>query len=311
MGLAGSRFSYILEWLSSDTRDSLEYLTMWNTQGFEQQKKFFENLVRTGTLAHAYVFSGQEMIGKRMFARDLFTIANRQARFASHDPDLCELAPKTSEGEASIYIEDIRDLKKFLSLKAFQGPYRFVIIDDAHRMTTEAANSLLKVLEEPSSGTVFVLVTSQPELLPQTISSRCQHIHFLSHSAELIKQALVKQDLLNSADRELISSMAGGRLGWAITMAKPDNLKALKKAVGDFATILKKPLTERMTYAKTLYEKEQYQQYIPLWLYWAYSRKQDLPNAHRVLSGLLNLQHYISHPQYNHRLLLENTLINL
>ena len=94
---------------------------MWTVQGFSQQKKFFENTARSVGFAHAYVFSGQEMIGKKVFAHDLFTMANRHARFASHDPDLCELAPRVAEGESKIYIEDIRDLKKFLSLKLLKG----------------------------------------------------------------------------------------------------------------------------------------------------------------------------------------------
>jgi DNA polymerase III subunit delta' len=287
---------------------------MWTVKGFEQQKEFFENIVRSGPaaagLAHAYLFSGQEMIGKKMFARDLFTMANRHARFANHNPDFLELAPHVAEGEASIYIEDIRDLKKFLSLKIFQGPYRFVIIDDAHRMTTEASNSLLKALEEPSAMTVFILVTSQPEQLPQTISSRCQDISFLPHPKKAIEQCLAQCDLSKS-DREFIANMAGGRLGWALTMAKPDNFKVLKKATNDFILLLKKPLTDRMQYAKTLCEKEQHCQYVTLWLSWAYSHKNDLPNAPRILSSLLALSHYVVQPQYNHRLLLENTLINL
>ncbi|OGN27657.1 MAG: hypothetical protein A2941_01560 [Candidatus Yanofskybacteria bacterium RIFCSPLOWO2_01_FULL_49_17] len=290
---------------------------MWTINGFEQQKKFFENLARAsppaGGLAHAYIFSGPEMIGKKMFARDLFTIANRMARFALHDPDLCELAPRLAEGETWIYIDDVRDLKRFLSLKAFQGPYRFVIIDDAHRMQEAAANAMLKALEEPNPMVVFVLVTSQPELLPQTIGSRCQHIHFQPYSQKDMERCLAKYDLART-DRELVAGMAGGRLGWAIQMSEPDNLKALKKAIGDFASLLKKPLSERMQYAKTIYENEQYGQYVPLWLHWAYSQRETLggpKDAARILSGLLDLNYYISQPQYNHRLLLENTLINL
>jgi len=287
---------------------------MWTVTGFEQQKKFFEGLVRqsppAGGLAHAYIFSGQEMIGKKMFAHDVFTMANRQARFASHNPDLCELAPRVADDETWIYIEDVRNLKRFLSLKAFQGPYKFVIIDDAHRVQDAAANAMLKILEEPSPMTVFILVTSQPEQLPQTISSRCQHIHFLPHSEKTIEQSLTKSDL-TKAERELVAGMADGRLGWALTMAKPDNLKTLKKAVADIVGLLKQPLTARMQYAKTLHEKELSGSYVPLWLHWVYSQRTTLPYAHRVLSGLLTLHQYISQPQYNHRLLLENTLINL
>ncbi len=282
----------------------------WRTTGFIQQKKIFENLVKQDALSHAYIFQGPEQIGKKLFAQDVFVLANGQDKFDSTDPDFFAIAPRVTEGETKIYIEDIRDLKTFLSLKPFRGPYQFAIIDDAHRLTPEASNAFLKLLEEPTGKVVFILITSQPQELLQTISSRGQHISFLPHNDEVVVQALTTSKL-SKTDQELVTSLAGGRIGWAITAAENKNIKDIKQAINDFGAILKSPLAERMLFAKDLFEKQDYKEQVNYWLAWAYTNRSSLPNAHNVLSQLLMLHQYINQPQYNHRVLLENTLINL
>ena len=282
---------------------------MWQTIGFTKQKKVFENLIEQDALSHAYIFQGPEQIGKKLFAQDLFVKANNRNTLDPADPDLFILAPAIEEGDTKIYIENIRDLKTFLSLKPFYGPYQFVIIDDAHRLTPEASNAFLKLLEEPTGKVVFILVTSQPQELLATISSRAQHISFLQHSDKVVAEALV-QTKLSKADQEMIAGISRGRIGWAM-QATNKSVKDIKEAIADFGTILKSPLGERMVFAKTIFEKHPYQEEVNYWLSWAYANRATLPNAHRVLTQLLTLHQYIQQPQYNHRALLENTLINL
>lgn len=282
----------------------------WRTTGFAQQKKMFEGLIEQGGLSHAYIFQGPDQIGKKLFAQDLFVLANKRDKFDSSDPDLFNIAPRLAEDETKIYIEDIRDLKTFLSLRPYYGPYQFVIIDDAHRLTPEASNAFLKLLEEPTGKVVFVLITGQPQELLQTISSRGQHISFLPHNHKIVAESITSTKL-SKTDQELITALARGRIGWAITAGEGGNLKEIKQAVTDFSTILKSPLAERMLFAKTLFEKQPYQEQINYWLAWAYTNRATLPNSHHVLSQLLMLHQYINQPQYNHRALLENTLINL
>ncbi|OGM97497.1 MAG: hypothetical protein A2735_02065 [Candidatus Yanofskybacteria bacterium RIFCSPHIGHO2_01_FULL_41_21] len=282
----------------------------WRTIGFDNQKKTFEDLIKQGALSHAYIFQGPKHIGKKMFAQDLFVQVNGREKFDSTDPDLFNIAPRVTEGDTKIYIEDIRDLKTFLSFRPYYGPYQFVIIDDAHRLTPEASNAFLKLLEEPTGKVVFVLVTSQPQELLQTISSRGQHISFLPHNDKIVAQSLVITKL-SKTDQELVTALARGRIGWAITASESGNIKDIKQAVVDFSTILKSPLAERMLFAKTLFEKQPYQEQVNYWLAWAYTNRATLTNAHHVLSQLLMLHQYINQPQYNHRALLENTLINL
>jgi len=282
----------------------------WRTTGFAQQKKTFENLIEQGGLSHAYIFQGPEQIGKKLFAQDLFVKVNKREKFDITDPDLFMIAPRVTEGDTKIYIEDIRDLKTFLSLRPYYGPYQFVIIDDAHRLTPEASNAFLKLLEEPTGKVVFMLITSQPQELLQTISSRGQHISFLPHNDKVVTQALAIAKL-SKTDQDLIIALAQGRIGWAITASEKGNIKDIKQAVADFGAILKSPLAERMLFAKNLIEKQPYQEQINYWLAWAYTNRATLPNVHHILSQLLMLHQYINQPQYNHRALLENTLINL
>lgn len=290
----------------------------WRTTGFAQQKKTFENLIEQGALSHAYIFQGPEQIGKKLFAQDLFVKVNRRDKFDIVDPDLFLIAPRGNDEDdlpagrqgTKIYIEDIRDLKTFLSLRPYYGPYQFVIIDDAHRLTPEASNALLKLLEEPTGRVILTLITSQPQELLQTISSRGQHISFLPHNDKVVAQSLTTTKL-SKTDQELVTALARGRIGWAITASESGHIKDIKQAVADFGAILKSPLAERMIFAKTLFEKQPYQEQVNYWLAWAYTNRSTLPNAHHVLSQLLMLHQYINQPQYNHRALLENTLINL
>ena len=144
---------------------------MPETIGFNKQREYFKNAVKNGHLSHAYLFSGPDGIGKKIFAYDLFRLVNQ--REPEGDPDFKLLTPRLEEEETQIYIEDIRDLKSYLSLKPYRGPYKFVVINDADRLVIEASNAILKLLEEPTQFTVIILVSSKPKLLLPTVLSRC------------------------------------------------------------------------------------------------------------------------------------------
>src|SRR3989338_6742348 len=121
---------------------------VWTVIGHNKNKQYFESCFKNKALAHAYIFCGPEGIGKKVFAHDLFRLVNKREPFG--DPDFKLLSPRLEEGETKIYIEDIRDLKSYLSLKPYYGPYKFVIINDADRLVPEAANAFFKMLYEPS-----------------------------------------------------------------------------------------------------------------------------------------------------------------
>jgi DNA polymerase-3 subunit delta' len=241
----------------------------WTTKGHNNSKKYFEDSVRKGVLSHAYLFSGQEGVGKKVFAHDVFRLINQ--REPENDPDFKFISPRLEEEETKIYVEDIRDVKSFLSLKPYYGPYKFVVINDADRLVPEAANAFLKILEEPSPFTTIILISSKPKLIIPTVLSRCEKITFLSlHKKEITKEA--------------------------------------EKSIEEFLKISKEGLCERMQYAERLFTGKDYQNLV---INLIYSLRPEEGQNRLVLKNLLHLNSLLSQPQFNHRLALENFLINL
>lgn len=161
---------------------------------------------------HAFLFCGPSGIGKKLaalgWAQGLLCQGKNKpcGRCPScqrvekrQHPDLF-LVETT---EATLKIETIRDVQNFISLKAFEGQAKVVIIDEAHMMTAQASNSLLKTLEEPPENSFFVLVTSNRGAILQTIQSRCQRILFGSLTPEELKKIV-------SDVPEWICHLAGG-----------------------------------------------------------------------------------------------------
>src|SRR3989338_1175719 len=286
--------------------------------GHVKQKKYFANLIKNGSLSHAYLLSGPEMIGKKLFALNLYQILN--GRESENDPDFRLITPKIEEGETKLYIEDIRDIKKFLSFKVYNGPYKVVVIDDAHRLTTEASNALLKTLEEPSPFSVLFLVTHMPKSLPGTILSRCEEVAFLPARAEEVVEFLkdIRQrrtslwpEKLNKSDEEFLIKISFGRLGFIERLLQGDELDFAKKAVDDLRKLLGKGAFEKMDYVKKMHENKAYGQTVGYWLDWLYANLNNSPKNTLIVRNLLELNSIVSQPQFNHRLALENFLLNL
>jgi DNA polymerase-3 subunit delta' len=122
---------------------------------------------------------------------------------------------------ASILIDQIRELKHVASLTHHQARYLVFILSQADRMTQEAANSLLKLLEEPPARSVFILTSSRLDRLLPTITSRCQLVQFVPLDQEEIRQYLEKQGVAASRSR-VISRLAMGSLGKALEIAEED-----------------------------------------------------------------------------------------
>lgn len=280
---------------------------MWSVLGHDKQKKYFENVLKNSALGSAYLFSGPAMIGKKRFAQDLYRLLNSR-QFSEGDPDVRFIYPRIEDGDTKIYIEDIRKIKNFLSLSFYRGPYKFVLIDDADRMTEDASNALLKVLEEPPKNSIFILVSSRPKSLLPTVLSRCESVRFMPLSSDLVTEYL-KFEKVNKEDQKLILGIANGRLGWAMNVIESGVLSDVKKSIFELEDVLTKGIFEKMQYAKKLYEKGGYIDSVVNWINWVQG---DRTASHpRLAKGLLWLNSLISQPQYNHRLALETFLINL
>lgn len=161
-------------------------MTLQTIIGHQQQIDRLIAAVSQQRVAHAYLLSGPPGIGKKLvalhFARQLLceTAQGCGACSACHKVDSGshpDLSILISEG-SYLKIEQIRTLQQFLLLRPLEGRYKICLIDDAEKLTVEAANALLKTLEEPQPGTILLLISSRPEQLLPTIRSRCQQLRF-------------------------------------------------------------------------------------------------------------------------------------
>ena len=174
----------------------------------DEAKALLRAAVREGS-AHAYLFHGPRGVGKRRaalaFAAELLGDAERVAR-RTH-PDLYVLEPLG----AQIRIDPIRALRRDLHMRPFEADRRVYLIFGAHLMNEEAADALLKDLEEPPSYAVVVLIADDLGPLPETIRSRCQHVPFRRLSHRAVKAHLSARGLTGER-LEALARVAGGRL---------------------------------------------------------------------------------------------------
>ncbi len=279
---------------------------MGNITGHNRQKKYFHNVMTNGNLAHAYLFTGPEMTGKRTFALEFLRSLN--GRELSSEPDFIKLGPD-SEEEHKISITEIRKLKSFFKLKP-QGPYKMALIDDVHNMTGEASNALLKLLEEPPGFSVIILVSSLPGLILPTIVSRCEKVIFNCTNDKEAGLYLDRKKV-NQEDKDFLLKLAGGRIGLMEKLINEKGIDNARKAIDDLRKLLNSGVYERMDYAKKLNESENYRPTVEYWLGWVSAHIAASPKNEKIIKDLLSLQGLISQPQYNHRLALENFLLNL
>jgi DNA polymerase-3 subunit gamma/tau len=158
--------------------------------GQEHVTRTLQNAIEQGRSAHGYIFSGHRGIGKTTVARILAMALNCRSTGtpvpepcgicdscteirAGNSVDVIEIDAATNRG-----IDEIRELREGARYRPARDRFKIYILDEAHQITDAAFNALLKTLEEPPEHIVFMLATTQPEDIPQTIRSRCQHFSF-------------------------------------------------------------------------------------------------------------------------------------
>src|ERR1700752_2872130 len=162
--------------------------------GQEHVTRTLLNALNQGRIAHGYIFSGHRGIGKTTIARILAMALNCQHAIGSAGSPtaqpcgICGAPTEMRSGSAVDVIEidaatnrgidEIRELRDAARYRPARDRYKIYILDEAHQITDAAFNALLKTLEEPPDHIVFMLATTQPEDIPQTIRSRCQHFSF-------------------------------------------------------------------------------------------------------------------------------------
>ncbi len=171
--------------------------------GHKKQWEFLKKKHALNQLAHAYLFTGAEGIGKKML------ILEFAESIGCKFPDLLiiesinsESSIKNKRDSLEIDIDQIREVQKFLSYKSYNGGYKIIIVDNAERMNAEAQDCFLKTLEEPKGNTLLVLISSKPDMLLPTIFSRCQTLKFFKpkdlpkNSEKIEREQKILKDLL-------------------------------------------------------------------------------------------------------------------
>jgi DNA polymerase III subunit delta' len=188
----------------------------------------FKRLKSYSRMAHAYLFIGPKETGKTQTALAIAQLVNCEAKDGQpcaqcpscqkiahgNHPDIMVIEPS----EGSIKIDQIRSLLSRLQLKAFEAKTKVFILRDVENMTLEAANSLLKTLEEPASNTLMILTTATPEANLDTIRSRCHTVKFFPVSASRLQEALD----LTPAAANFLAVYTDGCLGQAKNLMEDD-----------------------------------------------------------------------------------------
>lgn len=195
--------------------------------GQEHVARTLLNALRERRTAHAYLLTGPRGTGKTSAARILAKAMNCLQPIEEEPCNACSVCVSITQGRSLDVIEidgasnrgidQMRDLREKVNLAPAEGNYRFYIIDEVHQLTAEAFNALLKTLEEPPAQVVFVLATTDPQKLPPTVVSRCQHFtfHRIADSAmsdRLRHVAEAEQVQIDDAALALLTQAASGSL---------------------------------------------------------------------------------------------------
>src|ERR1700757_1749076 len=192
-----------------------------------------QNAIRNNRVAHAYIFSGARGVGKTTAARILAKALNCVNGPTSEPCGVCDSCKEISAGSSLDVIEidaasnagidQIRELREMVLYAPAASRSKVVILDEAHMLTGEASNALLKTLEEPPDRVIFVMATTQPEDLEDTIRSRSQHFHFraltFNEITERLKYIASKETLkIEDGALAVIARMAEGSMRDALSL---------------------------------------------------------------------------------------------
>lgn len=217
--------------------------------GHHRSITLLQSAVTHERLAHAYLFHGENAIGKRLTAIRLAQALNceqppetngldscdtcrscQQIKARTH-PDFFVIEPDQELATPQIKIEQVREIEHQIMYRPLIGERKICLIDDADCMTIGAANALLKTLEEPPAHSLFLLISSRPAALPATIRSRCQTLRFTTPARTQVEAALILKREIPPADARFLAIVSEGRLGEALTTDVKDTRASQQELV--------------------------------------------------------------------------------
>jgi len=256
------------------------YQPGWGVVGHEWAVALLRSSLSAGRVAHAYLLSGPPQIGKRTLALALAQALNCaepdapcgrcsscQKIARGIHPDVRLIAAEGAGG--NIKIEQVRALQHEAVLAPYEGRYRVFIVRQMEQATLEAANSLLKTLEEPSAQVILILTAVHSESLPRTIVSRCQHLGLRPVAAAVIEEMLRDKGIA-PAQAQLLARLSGGRLGWALQAAEDEQLlRRRQQDLDRLSRLLRAGRVERLASAHEVSgDPAGARQLVELWTCW-------------------------------------------
>ncbi len=209
--------------------------------GQEKAKRMLSRSLAAGRIPHAFIFKGPEGVGKRLFARGVAAAVNcrdtkrlgacgicpscKKFRSMNH-PDFLVVSPE----KGVIKIDRIRQLTRELSYPPYESAMRVVVLEDVQTMRREAANSLLKTLEEPPENNLLILTAEASQEILPTLTSRCQVVPFSRLSVDDTVAILLREGI----DREaglLLARLSGGSPGKALLLQKTGMIESWRTLV--------------------------------------------------------------------------------
>lgn len=242
-------------------------MSLKKIKGHSSQIKVLLSSLEKGTLAHAFLFYGQEGIGKETLARELTKILNCDTSLnegCGHCSNCLRINSETfsdfhilrpSGASRRIKMEDVQSLQKSLNLSRYEGKAKVVLLIDADCLNEASSNALLKILEEPVERTYFFLISSNQEAILSTIRSRCRQIPFYPLEDKAVEELLIEKGIEDEAQRELLIRLSEGSVGRALRFHE-DKGRSLRQSVIKFA------LTKHPTPSEALFFSEQLQKIV-------------------------------------------------
>ena len=266
---------------------------MWQVIGQNRVVSLLKRSLEKKAVAHAYLFVGPPHVGKMTLALNLAQALNCEAaeppcgeclscqKIAStKHADVQIIGLTTNEdstetkSRAEIGIDQIRQMQHSASLPPFEGKYKVFIIDGVEQLSNEAANCLLKTLEEPVGKVIFILLTINDKLLLTTVISRCQRLELSPPAITEVEAALNSHWGIEPQRAKLLARLSHSRLGWALSASLDDSLLQQRaEKMQRLVDIINADYEESFTYAAELaaqfsQRRESVQEVLALWLDW-------------------------------------------
>ncbi len=266
---------------------------MWPVVGQTRAVSLLKRSLERKVVAHAYLFVGPYHVGKMTLALNLAQALNCEAaeppcgeclscqKIASAKHADVQIIGLTTDGNsteakprAEISIDQIRQMQHSASLPPFEGKYKVFIIDGAEHLSSEAANCLLKTLEEPVGKVIFILLATNDQFLPATVISRCQRLELSPPAVTEVEAALTSRWDIELQRAKLLARLSHGRLGWALSATLDDSLLQQRTdRMQRLLDITNADYEERFTYAAELavqfnQRRGSVQEVLALWLDW-------------------------------------------